>query len=201
MALILFIAFLAFAVAGRIALQYKITGDHGVRPVKRSSSSITLVSSSLLLVSFSAMFSVSLLDALAMLEPRLTLNPLIKIVGIITSLAGITLTIVAQYQMGAAWRIGVDESEKTELIRQGIYALIRNPIYTGVMFFGLGLLLILPNITMLVSLIICCVSIEMHVRYVEEPHLHSLHGEAFQHYVNSSGRYFPKWSRGSSSRS
>ena len=178
-------------------MQYKITGDHGIRPIKPTSTKIAALSSTLLLASFLSVFILTLLDAREILEPQVVLSQTIKIAAIALSLAGIALTIISQYQMGAAWRIGVDESEQTELVTTGIYSLIRNPIYSGVMLFVIGLLFLLPNIYMLLSILIGYLSIELHVRYVEEPYLLRLHGSDFKNYMNKTGRYLPRFIHGS----
>lgn len=48
----------------------------------------------------------------------------------------------AQLAMGDSWRIGVDEQENTTLVRTGPFKWVRHPIYTAMMAFGLGLLLV-----------------------------------------------------------
>lgn len=196
MALTMFITFLLLAVGGRIAIQYKLTGDHGIRPINPNSTKIALLSSILLLTSFLSVFILTLLDAIGILEPQITPGRIIEIAAITLSLTGIVLTIISQYQMGTAWRIGVDESEQTELVTNGIYSLIRNPIYSGVMLFGVGLLFLLPNIYMLLSILIGYLSIELHVRYVEEPYLLRLHGPEFENYMNKTDRYLPRFIHG-----
>lgn len=196
MSAMIFLLFFVLAVIGRVAMQYKISGDHGIRPLNKASTRIAVASSTLLLMSFTSIFILTILDIIEVLKPLMEYNQALASVGTVISLAGIALTVISQYQMGVAWRIGVDESEKTELVTKGIYSLIRNPIYTGVYLFGIGLLLLLPNIYMLVSLAIGYLSIEIHVRYVEEPHLLRLHGEAFKKYVNKSGRYLPRFNCG-----
>lgn len=197
MASTLLVLFLVFAVAGRVAMQYKITGNHGIRTIKRTSTTMAVISGILLLVSFASIFTFTLLEAIGILEPSFTPNQSISSIGIITSLIGMVLTMVSQYQMGSSWRIGVDEAEKTEWVTSGIYSSIRNPIYSGVMLFCFGLLLILPDIYMLLSLALVYAGIELNVRHVEEPYLLWLHGDAFKGYMNNSGRYLRRLSHGS----
>ena len=38
-------------------------------------------------------------------------------------------------------------------------------------------------------------SIELQVRFVEEPHLRSLHGAAYEEYAGRTGPYFPRLRR------
>jgi len=173
-------------------MQYMITGNHGIRSINKSSSLVAVISSTLLICVFISIFTLAIINQLTALELLLQLNHKVVILGFSISVAGILLTVVAQYQMGAAWRIGVDETEKTELITKGIYKHVRNPIYAGVILFGTGLFLTLPNIYMLISIITGYISIELHVRHVEEPYLLRVHGKNFKKYTTVSGRYFPR---------
>ena len=81
---------------------------------------------------------------------------------------------------------------KPTLVTSGLYAFVRNPIYSGVFLFLIGLLILLPHILMLIFLAIASLSIELQVRFVEEPHLRSLHGAAYEKYARQTGRYIPR---------
>ena len=177
-ALTFYIVFLALGVGGRIAIQYGLTGDHGIRLVSRSASKTAKCACVLLITSFIAILVVSCLEATGTIRPQIHLGESWNLIGAATSLAGIVIMIISQWQMGAAWRFGVDESEQTDLVTSGFYSLVRNPIYSGVFLFCIGLLVLLPHIYMLFFLILAYSSIELQVRFVEEPHLHRLHGTA-----------------------
>ena len=196
-ALTLYLAFLVFAVGGRIALHYLATGDLGVRMVRRTAPKIARFTSVLLLASFVATFVLSCLDAIGVVQPQVDLGEAANAIGAAISLGGIALMIVSQYQMGTAWRFGVDPAEKTDLVTGGLYAFVRNPIYSGVFLFCTGLLVLLPHIYMLIFLATAWLSIELQVRFVEEPHLRGLHGAAYEKYANRTGRYFPRLRRNS----
>ena len=58
-ALTLYIVFLVLGVGGRIALQYRLTGDHGLRWVRRSASKTAKCACVLLITSFIAIFIIS----------------------------------------------------------------------------------------------------------------------------------------------
>ena len=107
-------------------MQYKFTGDHGIRLINPNSTKIAILSSILLLASFLSVFILILLDATGILEPQIAPGRIMKITAMAVSLTGIALTIFSQYQMGTAWRIGVDESEQTELVTNGLYSLMRS---------------------------------------------------------------------------
>ena len=191
-ALTLYLVFLVFAVGGRIALHYLATGDHGIRTVKRTASNTAKLTSILLFTSFVATFVLSFLDATGAIRPQVDLGESANTIGAAISLGGIALMILSQYQMGTAWRFGVDQAERTDLVTGGLYALVRNPIYTGVFLFCTGLLVLLPQILMLIFLATAWLSIELQVRFVEEPHLRGLHGADYEKYAEQTGRYFPR---------
>ena len=194
-ALTLFLVFLVFAVGGRIGLHYLDTGDLGIRTVKRTAPRIATYTSILMLASFAATFLLSLLDAAGEIHPQIDPGEAGRSLGAAISLAGITIMVIAQYQMGTAWRFGVDQAEKTDLVTGGLYALVRNPIYSGVFLFCAGLLVLFPHIYMLIYLATAWMGIELQVRYVEEPHLRNLHGVAYEKYADQTGRYLPSLTR------
>ena len=196
-AMTLCIVFLALGVGGRIAVQYGLTGDHGIRLVRRTAPKTAKCACVLLITSFIGTLVISLLEATGTIRPQIHLGAPGNIIGAATSLAGITIMVISQWQMGAAWRFGVDETERTDLVTSGFYSLARNPIYTGVFLFGIGLLVLLPHGYMLFFLLLAYLSIELQVRFVEEPHLHRLHGAMYEQYAAHAGRYFPKFIPGS----
>lgn len=194
-ALALCIAFLILAVVGRIAMQYRFAGDHGIRMSKRQSSALLIFVQTLLAFSVVGIFVITCLQVADFIRPQIDLGAAGNLVGLAVGLVGITTTVVAQYQMGASWRIGVEESESTELVTHGLYAHVRNPIYSGMMTFGLGLLILIPHLYMAPILAAGYLSIELHVRRVEEPYLRRHHGTAYATYFDRTGRYLPKFKR------
>ena len=192
MALALCIAFLVLAVALRMAVQYRIAGDHGIRVSKRPSSVLLLWLQVLLVLALVGVLALSVLQVADFIRPQVDLGIAGRSVGLGIGLIGMAVTAVAQFQMGASWRIGVDESETTDLVTHGLYARIRNPIYTGIMLFGMGLLVLLPTVYMVPLLVAGYLSIDLHVRKIEEPHLRRQHGDAYTKYVEATGRYLPK---------
>lgn len=91
--------------------------------------------------------------------------------------------------MGASWRIGVAADERTELVTSGIYARVRNPIFTCVLATVVGFCLMWPTAAMLAGFALLWLAIELQVRRVEEPHLARVHGAAWAEYCRHTGRY------------
>jgi len=110
-------------------------------------------------------------------------------------LAGTAGCLLAQLSMGASWRVGVDESERTELVTAGLFSLVRNPIFSFIMVTAVGLVLLVPNALALVAGALTVVGIEIQVRAVEEPYLLRTHGEAYARYSATVGRFIPALGR------
>jgi protein-S-isoprenylcysteine O-methyltransferase Ste14 len=115
--------------------------------------------------------------------------------GFVLSGLGIAGTFAAQMAMGTSWRIGVDESERTELVTGGVFTLCRNPIYTFMVIAWLGLALIVPTWLSLASIPLAIVAFEVQVRLVEEPHLLRVHGEPYRAWASRVGRFVPRLGR------
>jgi protein-S-isoprenylcysteine O-methyltransferase Ste14 len=118
-------------------------------------------------------------------------HPIVQILGVILAAIGIVATLTAQLQMGASWRIAVDETERTALVSGGAFRVIRNPIFTAVATALLGLTLMVPNTIAVAGLAAAIVGIEIQVRLVEEPYLHRFHGAAYDDYASRVGRFLP----------
>lgn len=111
--------------------------------------------------------------------------------GTAVAVAGIALTVVAQYSMGSSWRIGVDPAERTDLVTDGAFRLTRNPIFSAMVITAAGLAMMIPNVISLIGLAALVVALEVQVRLVEEPYLMRTHGDIYRGYARSVGRFAP----------
>lgn len=93
--------------------------------------------------------------------------------------------------MGDQWRIGVDPAERTQLVTAGPFALVRNPIFSGMLPTSLGLALMVPNVVALAGLAALLAALELQVRVVEEPYLLDVHGDRYADYAARVGRFVP----------
>jgi protein-S-isoprenylcysteine O-methyltransferase Ste14 len=102
---------------------------------------------------------------------------------------GTVITVVAQGQMGTAWRIGIDD-RPTELITRGLFALSRNPIFSGMILTLIGAVLIAPAVWSILFASVTILLIAVQTRF-EEQHLIELHGEKYVAYAQQVGRFLP----------
>ena len=115
----------------------------------------------------------------------------VQIVGLVLALAGFAATLAAQTGMGASWRIGVDSADRTELVTGGVFAHVRNPIFTGMAAAQAGVVLMVPTWVSVLALAALVAAVQLQVRAVEEPYLRSVHGGAYDAYAARAGRFLP----------
>lgn len=190
-ALVLFALYLLVGFGVRTWLQVRATGDAGFRGISGRPGSPEWWAGVLFVVALVAglLGPVTALAGLAPL-PVLT-TPVVQVTGAVVAVLGVVATFVTQVQMGTSWRIGVDESERTDLVTTGPFALVRNPIFTAMALTGLGLALMVPNAVAVAGAVLLLVALHLQVRVVEEPYLLRAHGEAYAAYAAATGRFLP----------
>jgi protein-S-isoprenylcysteine O-methyltransferase Ste14 len=187
--LVLYLLFLVLAFGVRSWIHYRQTGTSGYHGLTRRGSLAERLGGLLLVAALGLGFLAPALELLGWTHS--TPGPLQRAAGLLIYAAGGVGTLVAQLQMGRSWRVGVDPAERTDLVQRGLYRWIRNPIYTAMLTFTLGLLLLLPNWAALLAFVLLLVGLELHVRFVEEPHLLTHHGDSYRSYAARVGRFVP----------
>jgi len=105
----------------------------------------------------------------------------LKVIGLITVTAGVTLAIWARRHLGSNWS-GVPSLKKDhELITSGPYSTVRHPIYTGIMFGMVGSTLVLGTIGSLVVIFLAALVVAVRVKQ-EEGLMMSEFGNAYSDY-------------------
>jgi protein-S-isoprenylcysteine O-methyltransferase Ste14 len=114
----------------------------------------------------------------------------LQIAGAILMLGGTALLAAAQLNLGASWRIGIEETEAPGLVAGGLYRFSRNPIYLGLLTALGGYAALLPTALSLVLLAAACLGVRMQA-VAEEAYLERAYGEAFHAYAHRVGRFLP----------
>ena len=190
-ALVLFGVWFVVIFVVRSWVHKRETGDSGIRPgaFAADASILERVAYVLLIVAFAGAVGAPI-AAMAGLEP-LWDNSAVRWVGAVMAVTGIGLTYAAQVGMGTEWRIGIDRTEVTGLVTSGVFGLVRNPIFTAMIFTAVGFALMVPNAVAIIAVVCLVLAIEMQVRFVEEPHLRRLHGTGYEQYAAEVGRFVP----------
>ncbi|NEA29978.1 methyltransferase [Actinomadura bangladeshensis] len=193
-ALVIYAVWAVLAFGLRSFLQWRRTGDTGFRGAGLDKGTVqwwarVLFTGALLIGAAGPIAALAGLPAITVLD-----HTVVQAVGVVLAAAGVVATLAAQTSMGASWRIGVQDDERTELVTGGAFALARNPIFTAMIATAAGLAAMVPNAIALAGLVLTAAAIETQVRAVEEPYLLRVHGDtyaAYAAYAARTGRFLP----------
>lgn len=199
LALVAIVAYAVVAFGWRSWLQVRRHGDTGLR-LAPPPGSVARLSHLALLGSFALALAAPIAGLVAgeasapagidsLVEGAL--GSVTLVAGVALVVVGAAITLVAQVQMGPSWRVGVDASETTELVTTGLFAVVRNPIFTSMLVGFAGLALLVPNALGLVGFALAVVALQLHVRVIEEPYLIASHGEPYRRWAGEVGRFLP----------
>ena len=124
-----------------------------------------------------------------------TVSPAVVGFGVALTVLSIAATFAAQLAMGASWRLGLDRRDYTDLVTNGPYRFVRNPIYAAMFGACLGVVMILPGPLMVAAFGGLFATVELDVRLVEEQHLRSQHEGSYAKWSASVGRFVPMFGR------
>ncbi len=190
-ALTLFLVYLGIAFGLRTWQQLRATGKTGFHGISGAPGSASWWGGVLFAVAFVVGFAAPALELAGVIAPLVAPPAVVAVFGALVTIVGILLTWLAQHAMGTSWRIGVREAECTELVTTGLFAVVRNPIFSCMLLTAAGFVLLLPNALILTSAACLFLAIELQVRVVEEPYLLRTHGEAYAAYCRRVGRFVP----------
>ncbi len=189
-ALVLYVLALVVLFGVRSALQHRRTGSTGFKGISGTPAEPAWWGGVLFVVAMVAGLAGPLLAVLGVtpVDPPAALQA----TGLGVALAGLAATLAAQTGMGASWRIGVDPTERTELVTSGpLFGAVRNPIFTAMVTAQAGIVLVVPTWVSAAALAALVAAVELQVRSAEEPHLLRVHGAAYVDYAARTGRFVP----------
>jgi protein-S-isoprenylcysteine O-methyltransferase Ste14 len=134
----------------------------------------------LLIIFLGAYLSLGALNVVRPIGP-ISLPEHTPIVGWCLLTASIFWVVIAQFQMGISWRVGIDAETRTALIVHGLFQFSRNPIFLGMMIQLVGLFLAQPDAITFAILLTGYVLISIQIRG-EEQHLMDMHGMKYREY-------------------
>lgn len=100
------------------------------------------------------------------------------------------IEIISSLTLGKSGRIH-SPTEKTKLIKTGIYGIIRNPIVLGLFLYGFSILLLNPNLLSLLMMIFLVYGYNYKVD-TEANKLEIMFGDEWNDYCKKVGKYLPK---------
>ncbi|MFZ4928504.1 methyltransferase family protein [Chryseobacterium sp. Mn2064] len=93
---------------------------------------------------------------------------ILQCTGVVLMAFALIWVIIAQLQMKDSWRIGIDNTTKTELVTHGLFRFSRNPIFLGMTISLLGFFIAFPTIIALSFLVIGSMLMQIQIRLEEE---------------------------------
>ena len=127
-----------------------------------------------------------------LLSKKDIINPIIVEVfawfGVVLCCKGVLIVFLSVIAFKSSFRVGIDTNKPDKLIKTGIFAFSRNPIYIGFWFILLGQLLVFQDIVFLLYLI---ASIWLFHRQIlrEEDFLKNYYGQEYIEYCKRVRRY------------
>ena len=127
--------------------------------------------------------------ALAIITERFQLPLTIAGFGVI--LVSIVINLLARQELARNWSPLAGTSAEQSLIKSGIYARIRHPIYTSGILLSLGLALVTSSLGGLALFILAVIAFVVRIN-AEEKALLAKFGVEYQEYAKKTGALLPK---------
>lgn len=111
-----------------------------------------------------------------------------RICGLLPATIGVVYFICALTAMKNNWRAGVDKTQHTNLVTNGIYRISRNPAFMGFDLLYWGIMLAFSNLIIVLATAITILLIHLQI-LEEEKHLSATFGKAYKEYKKKVRRY------------
>ena len=112
----------------------------------------------------------------------------VRIVGINVTFFGVIFFLLAITTMRRNWRAGIDKTQKTDIVSNGIYRYSRNPAFVGFDLLYIGTSMVFPNIPMLLCSLLAVTLLHLQI-LEEEKFLLVVFGEKYSEYKKKAARY------------
>jgi protein-S-isoprenylcysteine O-methyltransferase Ste14 len=119
-------------------------------------------------------------------------QPIVRWIAVAVAAIAFAATLVCWKKMGKSWRMGIDPSEKTQLVVSGPYAFVRHPIYALSSVLMIASVIAVPTAVMIILACIHLSFLQWEARR-EEQHLVRVHGESYEKYMCGVGRFIPRF--------
>lgn len=115
---------------------------------------------------------------------------LVGITGLIISVLGAIIACASRYMLGKNWSLSVQRKENHQLVQDGIYKIVRHPIYTGLLLLFIGNAIIVGDYRAIIAVLIVFVSLWLKLKK-EEKVLTETFGTKYTEYKNRTKALIP----------
>lgn len=113
-------------------------------------------------------------------------NILFRVIGILLIVSGIYLNLSAKLKSKLFKNV-----EDNKLKTDGVYSIVRNPVYSGALLVCTGAVLIANNLILLIVPVICWLYMTLFLMKTEEKWLEELYGQEYVSYCKRVNRCIP----------
>ena len=124
----------------------------------------------------------------AVLHEHLFDSFVMRVAGVILISVGLVIFVLAFFNFGDSWRVGVDYETPGALVTRGIFSLTRNPIYVFIDSWFIGTVLINGTLIFLVFAVLAIAAQHWQILR-EERFLTQRYGEPYERYRQKTPRY------------
>lgn len=117
------------------------------------------------------------------------LPTVVRGIGFAFAICGDVVFMISVWTMRDSWRAGVSETDKTELVTNGIYQISRNPAFLGFDLVYIGILMMFFNWVLFAVSAFAMLMFHLQIVNVEEDFLVAAFGDAYVDYKNKVNRY------------
>ncbi|WP_179221971.1 methyltransferase family protein [Inquilinus limosus] len=183
---------MAFVITGLWAawLVYWYVAAFGTKPAQRRESGASRVSHIVPLVLAVVLFNRPGMAGPALGAPILAYAGSFPIIGALLVAAGLGFAVWARVHLAGNWSGTVTLKQDHELVRSGPYALVRHPIYTGVLLAAIGTVVAIDRWSALVALALMAAAFLRKI-VIEERFMAEAFGPAYADYSRGTARLVP----------
>jgi protein-S-isoprenylcysteine O-methyltransferase Ste14 len=113
-----------------------------------------------------------------------------RLTATLVLVGGLILLVVAQLDLGASWRIGIEPGTRPGLVTNGLYQFCRNPIFLAILVTLAGYTMLVPTRLSILLLVGAFIGIRQQV-LTEERYLLATYGDGYRDYARCVGRFLP----------
>jgi len=119
------------------------------------------------------------------------LKYIVIIIGTIAIVSGCIMNIVGRFNLGSNWANHIKIYDKHTLVQNGMYKVLRHPLYSSIMIMFYGACLVYRNILCLLAVTIIFMPF-MYYRAKQEETLLIQAFSEYNDYIKRTGMFFPK---------
>lgn len=93
---------------------------------------------------------------------------LVGTIGLSISIIGAIIACTSRFMLGKNWSLSVQKKEDHQLVQNGIYKIVRHPIYTGLLLLFIGNAIIVGDYRAIIAVIIVFVSFWLKLKKEEK---------------------------------